>query len=67
MSTGRDNRWEYRTVRPDRGVTMKELADPERTLNEFGKNGWEFVETIDYVGGGTKFLVFRRRRSDDRE
>jgi hypothetical protein len=29
-------------------------------LNELAADGWELDETIDYVGGGTKLLVFRR-------
>ncbi|MCU4742904.1 DUF4177 domain-containing protein [Halobacteria archaeon AArc-m2/3/4] len=54
--------WEYKVVRPDRGPALKEVEDPETTLNECGKHGWELTETIDYVGGGTKYLVFKRRR-----
>lgn len=60
--------WEYQTLRVPRGPTHKESADPEKELNELGADGWELTETIDYVGGGTKFLVFRRsadRQEDD--
>lgn len=52
--------WEYETVRPPRDETKKEAEDPREVLNELGADGWEFVETIDYDGGGTKFLVFKR-------
>lgn len=53
-------RWEYRTVRPPRETNLKELHDPERMLNDLGAEGWELVGTFDYVGGGTKYLVFKR-------
>lgn len=53
-------RWEYRTVRPPRGETKKEADDPEATLNDHGRDGWQLVETIDYTDGGTKYLVFAR-------
>lgn len=52
--------WEYETVRPPRGSTKMEASDPRAELNELGAEGWELVDTIDYVGGGTKFLVFKR-------
>lgn len=57
-------RWEYRTVRPPREATKKEIADPESMLNELGSDGWEFVTTLEYVGGGTKFLVLKRAATD---
>jgi len=43
---------------------MLEAEDPEAALNELGAQGWELVETVEYVGGGTKFLVFKRPASD---
>jgi hypothetical protein len=54
--------WEYETVRPDRDAMKKEAVDPKVTLNELGAEGWELVETITYEGGGTKYLVLKRRR-----
>lgn len=39
---------------------MEEAADPKQELNEMAADGWELVDTIDYSGGGTKFLVFKR-------
>ncbi|WP_254521457.1 DUF4177 domain-containing protein [Natrinema caseinilyticum] len=60
MSRVSARRWEYKTVRPSRGETKKEAEDPETQLNDHGEDGWELVETIDYTGGGTKFLVFKR-------
>jgi hypothetical protein len=54
------SRWEYETLRVPRGETHKEAADPEAELNELGREGWELAATIDYVGGGTKFIVFKR-------
>lgn len=56
----RSGRWEYRTVTPPRGPTQKEIDDPSKLLNELGANGWDLVTTLDYVDGGTKYLVFKR-------
>lgn len=55
-----EKQWEYKTLRPSREATNKEARDPKDSLNELGTEGWEFIETIDYVGGGTKYLVFKR-------
>lgn len=52
--------WEYETLRPPREATKKEASDPKAQLNELGSAGWELVETIEYTGGGTKYLVFKR-------
>jgi len=52
--------WEYKTIRPPRDETKKEATDSEAALNDHGAGGWELVATIDYTGGGTKFLVFKR-------
>lgn len=60
MARSDATRWEYRTVRPERDETKKEATDPQSTLDELGADGWELTETIDYEGGGTKFLVFKR-------
>jgi len=67
MGQKEGSRWEYETVRPTRGETKKESVDPKAALNELAAGGWRFVETIDYAGGGTKFLVFERaaRSTDD--
>ncbi len=43
---------------------MEEAVDPEAALNGLGADGWELVDTIEYVGGGTKFLVFKRPASE---
>ena len=53
-------RWEYKTLRPPRDETKKEATDPQAALNDHGADGWELVATIDYTGGGTKFLVLKR-------
>lgn len=53
-------RWEYQTIRPPRDETMKEATDPETVLNELGAEGWELVDSVDYVGGGTKYLICKR-------
>jgi hypothetical protein len=53
-------RWEYETLRPPRGETGKESEDPRAELNELGAEGWELVGTVDYAGGGTKYLVLKR-------
>jgi hypothetical protein len=58
-------KWEYRSLRPPREETQKEASDPTAQLNELGDEGWEFVDTIDYTGGGTKFLVLKRPRNRD--
>lgn len=60
MTSGSVTAWEYETVRPPREAAMEEAADPKDVLNDLGDDGWEFVDTIDYSGGGTKFLVFKR-------
>ena len=39
---------------------MKEADDPEAALNDLGADGWELVTTVEYVGGGTKYLVLKR-------
>ena len=52
--------WEYETLRPPRDSTKKEAVDPEEELNALGSEGWELVESIEYVGGGTKYLLFKR-------
>jgi hypothetical protein len=57
--------WEYETVRPPRAATMEEASDPEDLLNEYGQEGWELVSTIEYTGGGTKYLVFKRPADGD--
>jgi len=60
MSRTDTDRWEYETLRVPRGETKKESEDPEAELNELAAEGWRLVETVDYSGGGTKFLVFER-------
>jgi len=60
MSGTRAIHWEYETVRPPRDETKKEAEDPKGVLNELGADGWELVETVEYDGGGTKYLVFKR-------
>lgn len=60
MEQTEPERWEYETVKPPRGATHKEATDPEAVLNERAADGWRFVDTVDYTGGGTKFLVFER-------
>ncbi|MHB9285924.1 hypothetical protein ACKVMT_02655 [Halobacteriales archaeon Cl-PHB] len=60
MGTASRQRWEYRAVKPPREPTKKEASDPTTPLNDLGADGWELVDTIDYVGGGTKLLVFKR-------
>nr|WP_267623815.1 DUF4177 domain-containing protein [Halobium salinum] len=56
-------RWEYETLQPSKGPTHKELEDPKPELNELGDEGWELVDTVEYVGGGTKFLILKRPAS----
>ncbi|ELY61747.1 hypothetical protein C491_00445 [Natronococcus amylolyticus DSM 10524] len=60
MASDRRTVWEYETVRPPRAATMEEASDPKELLNELGQDGWELVSTVEYTGGGTKFLVFKR-------
>lgn len=52
--------WEYRSLEPPRGPANKEVEDPAESLNELGDEGWELVTTVEYVGGGTKYLLFKR-------
>jgi hypothetical protein len=60
-------RWKYKTKRPTRDETKKEPSNPEADLNELAGDGWRFVDTIDYTGGGTKYLVFERPVPSDAE
>ncbi|RDI70686.1 DUF4177 domain-containing protein [Halopelagius longus] len=60
-------RWEYRTLEPPRESTQKEAEDPTDELNELGREGWELVDTIDYTGGGTKYLVLKRPADTERD
>ncbi|MWG33266.1 DUF4177 domain-containing protein [Halomarina oriensis] len=60
MSHHTDDHWEYETLRVPRGETKKESADPKVEINELAAEGWRLVETVDYTGGGTKFLIFER-------
>jgi hypothetical protein len=57
--------WEYRTLRPEREATKHEAADPQSGLNELGAEGWELVTTVEYAGGGTKYLILKRPLRDD--
>jgi len=63
MSADTTPRWEYRVVQPPREPSKKEVRDPTQLFEEVAADGWELDETLDYVGGGTKFLVFRRPAS----
>lgn len=65
MSSTNQQRWEYRSVRPPREETMKEAADPTGRLNELGANGWEVATTIDYAGGGTKYIIMKRPKETE--
>ena len=67
MASDRGTVWEYETVRPPRAATMEEATDPKELLNELGRDGWELVSTIEYSGGGTKYLVFKRPESASNE
>jgi hypothetical protein len=60
MSADTRPRWEYRVVKPPREPSKKEVRDPSGLLDEAATEGWELDETLDYVGGGTKYLVLRR-------
>lgn len=60
MGRSDHSRWVYETLRVPRGETKKESEDPKAELNELAAKGWRFVDTIDYTGGGTKYLVFER-------
>ncbi|WP_266079963.1 hypothetical protein [Haladaptatus caseinilyticus] len=63
MSIQSTDRWEYRSLRPPREETKKEASDPIDRLNELGAEGWELTETIEYSGGGTKYLILKRPRN----
>ncbi|SEO62314.1 protein of unknown function [Halogranum amylolyticum] len=66
MTDDATDRWEYRAVRPPREATKKESRDPTDQLNDLAGEGWRLVETVEYVGGGTKYFVFERPyRGDD--
>jgi hypothetical protein len=61
--SGRTN-WEYELLRPPRDETKKEAANPQSEINALAADGWRLIDTIDYTGGGTKYIVFERPRSD---
>ena len=67
MNDQDSQQWEYEILRPPRGETKKEAANPKAEINELADEGWRLVETIDYSSGGTKYLVFERPRSESRE
>ncbi|MFB6112386.1 MAG: DUF4177 domain-containing protein [Halobacteriaceae archaeon] len=52
--------WEYQTIEPPRGPAEKEATDPTAALNSLGEEGWELATTVEYVGGGTKYLILKR-------
>lgn len=60
MSGESTRSWEYATLRPPRESAKKEATDPATQLNDLGEDGWELTDTVDYVGGGTKYLVLKR-------
>ncbi|EJN60064.1 DUF4177 domain-containing protein [Halogranum rubrum] len=60
MTDDASDRWEYRAIRPPREAAKKEARDPSDELNDLAAEGWRLVETVEYVGGGTKYLVFER-------
>jgi len=57
--------WEYKTLQPPRDATQKEATDPEGDLDELGAAGWEVTTTVEYVGGGTKYIVLKRPVDSD--
>jgi len=57
--------WEYRTLEPPKGLTMRETVDPTEELDALGADGWELTSTISYDGGGTKLLLFKRPVTDE--
>lgn len=57
--------WEYETLQPPREATKKEAADPKTELNELGEDGWELAGAVDFVGGGTKYFIFKRPVDDE--
>lgn len=63
MQDSEVTQWEYETLRPPREATKKEVDDPKAELNELGEAGWELVATLDYEGGGTKYIVFKRPKA----
>lgn len=65
MDSDTPQRWEYRTLEPPKGLTMRESVDPTEELDALGAEGWELTSTINYDGGGTKFLLFKRPVTDE--
>lgn len=65
MSANHATEWEYRSLRPPREETKKEASDPVDELNELGAEGWELAGTLDYTGGGTKYLLLKRPRDPE--
>lgn len=64
MQQSESRRRESETGRPGRDATEKAAVDPEETLTELGAAGWVLIETISCEGGGTRYLVLDRPRSE---
>lgn len=67
MTSSQYDCWEYETIQVPKEAAQKESADPKTELNELGNAGWELVETVDYTGGGTKYLLFKRPADPERD
>ncbi len=53
-------RYEYRTIHVPAKTPGLKREDPERRLNELGREGFELVDRIEQQFGGTQMLILMR-------
>lgn len=60
-------KWDYKTINPSESFAGIDMLskDPESALEELGDDGWELVETIEESIGRTKYLIFKRPRTEE--
>jgi hypothetical protein len=50
------DKWEYMTL-------IEKIVDMLENLNDFGRQGWELVSSVEFESGGSKFVKhFLKRR-----
>lgn len=54
-----------RNASPTARSDKKEVSNSKAEFIQLGAVGWELVTTIEYTGGGMKFLLFKRPADKD--
>jgi len=58
--------WEYKDMKTDKSFwSGKDKTDPEKFLNDLGRDGWELVSVVPLSQGGTITnlqFFFKRKR-----